>query len=251
MPPRSIGARSRRRALAEGLQSNRAAENRYVREFRGVLGALHRETLSFLEPRLSKVARADSHNEITNEFDLFLHSILPSLRRHVGPAFDRMIASVLKTNAAAMRKMGISTNELRLGAALDHARDENIRLVENAGRVYAKQVREVFSDPEVGALRVEELKARLLERADVSTSRAELIARDQVLKVNGQITQIRQENAGITEYVWSTSRDERVRESHAALEGETFSWSSPPEPGHPGQDYQCRCVALPVIPGLD
>jgi len=82
---------------------------------------------------------------------------------------------------------------------------------------------------------------------DVAESRAQLIARDQTSKMNSAFTQARQQSVGITKYVWQTSGDERVREEHAALDGETFSWDSPPDVGNPGDDYQCRCVALPVI----
>jgi SPP1 gp7 family putative phage head morphogenesis protein len=97
-------------------------------------------------------------------------------------------------------------------------------------------------------LRVEVLAHELRERFNVSDSRAELIARDQVLKLNGQINRHRQLSAGVEEYVWLTAGDERVRESHAALDGQTFSWHSPPAVGHPGQDFQCRCQAIPLIP---
>ncbi len=81
---------------------------------------------------------------------------------------------------------------------------------------------------------------------------AKLIARDQTAKLNAQITKSQQKDAGVTKYKWSTSRDERVRESHAALEGKIFSWDNPPETDggrhcHPGEDYQCRCCALPVF----
>jgi len=102
-------------------------------------------------------------------------------------------------------------------------------------------------------LRVERLAYDLRERFRVSDSRAELIARDQVLKLNGQIDRQRQQQAGITEYIWRTSRDERVRETHAILDGTRQSWATPPEvaPGryeHPGGDYQCRCSAEAIIP---
>jgi SPP1 gp7 family putative phage head morphogenesis protein len=131
------------------------------------------------------------------------------------------------------------------------AREASIQLVENAARVYAKQVREVFQDPETIGMRVEDLQARLLARGNVSESRAELIARDQTLKLAGAINQARQEAAGVERYVWSTSGDERVRDEHQALDGQTFSWDSPPEPGHPGEDIQCRCIALPIIAELE
>lgn len=84
---------------------------------------------------------------------------------------------------------------------------------------------------------------------NVSENRAELIARDQTSKFNGDLTRLRQTNIGITKYVWSTSLDERVREEHAALEGKTFSWNDPPDEGNPGEAINCRCVALPVFEG--
>lgn len=48
-----------------------------------------------------------------------------------------------------------------------------------------------------------------------------------------------------THYIWRTSGDDRVRASHAANNGRIFSWDAPPETGHPGVDYNCRCWAEP------
>jgi SPP1 gp7 family putative phage head morphogenesis protein len=81
---------------------------------------------------------------------------------------------------------------------------------------------------------------------------AALIARDQVAKLNGNLTMLRQKNAGVKHYVWRTSMDERVRPSHAALEGKEFAWSGAPAPpeGHPGQPIQCRCTAEPDMKEL-
>jgi len=79
-------------------------------------------------------------------------------------------------------------------------------------------------------------------------NRAKLIARDQVSKLNGQLTGLRQKNIGIEKYPWRTSQDERVRPSHIANNGKVFSWDSPPPAtGHPGEDVQCRCHAEPIF----
>ena len=120
-----------------------------------------------------------------------------------------------------------------------------------------EEMRETLTKAEAGAWRVEDLRKQIQADFDVTKSKADLLARDQVLKLNGQLTQLRQQNAGISEYDWSTSGDERVREIHGDLDGTRQSWDSPPivsEDGrreHPGGDYQCRCVAIPVIPWLD
>lgn len=79
-------------------------------------------------------------------------------------------------------------------------------------------------------------------------SRARLIARDQVSKLNGQLTQARQSGLGITHYFWRTSGDERVRDSHLEKEGNRYAWDdAPADTGHPGEDINCRCTAEPDL----
>ena len=87
---------------------------------------------------------------------------------------------------------------------------------------------------------------------------ARRIARDQIGKLNGDLSRDKQTAAGVVEYVWRTSRDERVRGrpgglfphakySHWDREGQVFRWDDPPPDGHPGRAIQCRCTASPVI----
>lgn len=84
------------------------------------------------------------------------------------------------------------------------------------------------------------------------TWQAERIARDQVLSFNAEIRETRQRALGVREFVWRTSQDQRVRESHAELDGETFSYDDPPivdgEPTLPGEAILCRCTAEAVVP---
>lgn len=99
--------------------------------------------------------------------------------------------------------------------------------------------------------RWEEISGYIEERFGVAESRADLIARDQVGKLNGQLTELRQTDLGITQFIWRTSNDERVRESHAELEGEVCDWNDPPEVDGevaiPGEPINCRCWAEPVF----
>ena len=92
--------------------------------------------------------------------------------------------------------------------------------------------------------------SRLLELTyKTSGYQTRRIARDQTNKTIGRLSQARQEQSGIKQYVWRTSMDGRVRETHAAVNGQVFDWSNPPPntDGHPGHAIQCRCVAEPVI----
>ena len=74
------------------------------------------------------------------------------------------------------------------------------------------------------------------------------LTRDQTSKAIGQLTQARHRQLGITEYTWRTAQDERVRDTHAALDGIRQRYDSPPSVGNPGDDIMCRCVAIPYIP---
>lgn len=49
------------------------------------------------------------------------------------------------------------------------------------------------------------------------------------------------------EYIWHTVGDGKVRSSHADRDGKIFSWNDPPDGGHPGEDYNCRCWAEDVL----
>lgn len=238
--------RARRRRAAKLLAVSKTLEARYVRALRGVVREVARAYDRQVEAQVSAMGRSDATKVSLGS------AIEVAIARTVGPLFDRHAAAVQKANGKALRLLGIRpTQEPRLAAEIAKRRQENIDLVINAGRSYAGAVQEIVNNPSNFGLRVEEIKAKLQERSDVTESRAELIARDQTLKLNGAITEIRQTSAGINEYEWSTSLDERVRPEHAALEGQRFSWSSPPSVGHPGEDYQCRCVAVPVVAELE
>ena len=83
---------------------------------------------------------------------------------------------------------------------------------------------------------------------------AQFYARDQMAKLNADLTKEQQQDAGVEEYMWSDSGDQRVRCRHEELNGTKHKWNEPPvvdkrtgRKAHPGKDYRCRCVALPVF----
>lgn len=48
-------------------------------------------------------------------------------------------------------------------------------------------------------------------------------------------------------YIWRSQDDARVRAAHADYDDQAFAWSVPPAGGHPGQDWNCRCTAEPIV----
>lgn len=48
-------------------------------------------------------------------------------------------------------------------------------------------------------------------------------------------------------YIWHTVEDEKVRASHAALNGTVRDWADSPDPG---EEFNCRCWAEPIEEGI-
>lgn len=93
--------------------------------------------------------------------------------------------------------------------------------------------------------------------AEKRKGHAKFTARNQINNYNSISTKIRAQNLGITQAVWLTANDERVRPSHEAREGKTFELDkglySSLDGQHllPGTTYRCRCTYRLIIPGDD
>lgn len=162
-------------------------------------------------------------------------------RRHKGEFYRRLSAAV---------GVEVVVSEGFRGKILDGWNDDNAALIKSLTSTV--RIRDDVERAFVAGTRPEVLAKRWRERGlplefGTLEGRAKVIARDQVSKLNGRLTQARQEAIGITEYTWRDSRDQRVRDSHEARNGKRFKWSSPPPDGHPGHPVQCRCVAEAVL----
>lgn len=128
---------------------------------------------------------------------------------------------------------------------------QNIDLIKSIDSRTMERIRQSLSDAIIQNVSSAELSKYLSEEiqklAGTTISRATLIGVDQVGKLNGMMTQYRQQYAGIDRYEWETAHDSRVRPAHRARQGKTYKWDEPPADGNPGVPIRCRCVALPVF----
>lgn len=127
---------------------------------------------------------------------------------------------------------------------------ENVALIQSIPKRLHDDVQSLVTEGMRSGSRPETLRKRLLERTEVSKSRAQFIARDQIGKFNASLNTERQTKIGVTHYYWRTSKDQRVRPDHQARDGQRFAWDSPPPDGHPGTAVQCRCYAEPDLSAL-
>jgi SPP1 gp7 family putative phage head morphogenesis protein len=188
--------------------------------------------------------------ELARRFELDPDSATLSSRKMVN-SVKRTVDDRLRSEVR--RSVGIDIepfirNDNQLTPLIDQAVKDNVALIKSIPEQYFQKLEEHVVGAIVSGARHEKLKEVVGYVGKVTENRAKLIARDQVSKLNGSINRIRQSSIGIDEYVWSTSKDERVRETHADNEGKRFRWDNPPEEtGHPGEDINCRCVAIPYF----
>ena len=124
----------------------------------------------------------------------------------------------------------------------------NVQLIKSIRSQYLDKVQNAVTQSLVKGTLNKDLVQQIKDIGKTTEKRAVFIARDQSSKLNAALTQARHEDAGITKYTWSTSGDERVRESHAEKDGQIFEYANPPaDTGHPGHDVNCRCVQIPVL----
>lgn len=158
--------------------------------------------------------------------------------------------------------------EPELSGFMEVAGDQNVNKIVSLNSSYFDSIREMTNLALRKGTSVKELTDNIIALTGTTKSRANLIAIDQVQKLNSDLESQRQQNNHITRYIWRTRRNARVRSKantggvsdHAGLGEAVFDWKFPPvtvltgkragERNHPGQDINCKCWAEPVIEDL-
>ncbi|WP_431810816.1 minor capsid protein [Lysinibacillus capsici] len=133
---------------------------------------------------------------------------------------------------------------------LNRIRD-NVSYIKNIEDNYLSEIEKVVHEGVKEGRSIKQIRESILERVDVAESRAQFLAVDQTGSILGQMTAQRHQNIGIDKFTWYDASDERVRKSHKELSGKVFSYDDPPTINGrkllPGEDYRCRCVAIPIF----
>lgn len=139
-------------------------------------------------------------------------------------------------------------NSPRIAEKVNAMTTANVQLIKSIRSQYLDKVQNAVTQAVVNGTLNKDLVQQIKDIGKTTEKRAIFIARDQSSKLNAALTQARHEDVGITKYTWSTSGDERVRESHAEKDGQVFEYANPPaDTGHPGHDFNCRCVQIPYL----
>ncbi|OOF85124.1 phage minor head protein [Rodentibacter ratti] len=240
-----------------------AIEREYVKFLNGVANKISqtaRQKVEEIRPRFKANLRQDGIlNWLLWWLDelegLLLNSIdeidLQNLIHHYFTQADEFNKKQFHKVLKSAYRVNIFVSEPWLDEPLTLAELANIDLIKSIPRDLHDRLRGRFIQAVRNGERWESVKADLEKLFNLPEKRATLIARDQIGKLNGQLTRLRQENIGVKSYIWRGMLDERERERHVEREGKSFNWDEPPEDGHPGEPILCRCYAEAVLPDFD
>jgi len=151
----------------------------------------------------------------------------------------------------AVKGIDPTQREPWLDSFLNNKIKDNVSFIKNIKDDYLSEIEKVVRDGVKDGRTAKQIREQLVERVKVAESRAQFIAVDQTGSILGQMTAERHQQIGIDKFKWLTSHDERVRDSHKVLNKEVFSYNDPPTVNGrvvlPGEDYRCRCVAIPFF----
>lgn len=134
----------------------------------------------------------------------------------------------------------------------------NVNLIKSIPEEYLKSVETIVTNGVSSGARYSTIEKQILSKTGSANSklinRIKTIARNEISTINSQITLRRSEALGIKKGIYRTADDERVRKSHAELNGKEYvlakgAWSPSAQkliiPGL--TDINCRCSYSPII----
>lgn len=143
-------------------------------------------------------------------------------------------------------------------AAIAAAQAEQVELIKTLPRNAAEKAQEMA---EKAALETGDRSDKLIAQLQglepgYPEFAARRLARTEIAKSQSLLVEAQAKDAGVTHYVWCTMDDEAVRDSHKKLDGQIFRFDDLSDKDGdgcpaPGQIYNCRCYARPLLPGED
>lgn len=183
---------------------------------------------------------------------------------------QKTMAAIQKDFQSAAKALSVSprlTEDSSNRLAADY--NKNMKLyVTDFLHKEVKAMRDTVRENAQRGYRFDRLIDGIRGRYSVSQSKAKFLARQETSLFMSKFRRERFTEAGVDRYRWSTSNDARVRPesdltpdermhagNHRILDGQTFSYSgkapakymSSGSPCNPGEDFNCRCVDIPIL----
>lgn len=249
-------------ATIPGIEERAGTVRDYTAILRRMLREIAREVREGVIPQMQAemaVRSAMVQRDAPSDWFARLDAMIAGLQRTASDMVNRLLRLEAERHSdefmrVAKRVLGVDlaavVRQEDLTDYLDAVALRNAALIKGLSEDTVKRVKQRAIEAVLAGQSTKALRRTLADEFGIMGRRAELIARDQTAKLTSDLNRIRQQQAGIDEYRWRTSRDERVRERHRQLEGTKYKWgeSTGAEGGlPPGQPIQCRCTAEGVV----
>lgn len=252
--------------IGKPIQPPLGIELRYTKDLRGLTAECDRILRQMIRAGLpgwieeAGVRQDGWVDSVTSAFTRAWNGILAKIhldgsvhvRRASVETADYVSRSWTRTLQAAYGGLFSVRRPPTLAERLEAWETQNLALIEEGLRARTTRLQGVIVQAVMNGTPISQVERKVRDALGVGRGRAKMIARDQVGKLTGNLAMMNQQASGVDEYIWGTSLDDRVRPTHRTKEGKKFRWDTPPaDTGHPGEDFQCRCVAKPILPVLE
>jgi SPP1 gp7 family putative phage head morphogenesis protein len=260
---RRYNATGKPRGVVAAPRWPRAVERDYAADLVEIVRSLRARADSVMAGLPDLVRRRDSVR--TDEVRKAAQVIAKVREANTAQQAERASQAAGKATAEVNRKelarqtagrLGVDLTPLlrdpKMAALIEGFVVENVTLIKSLGNRSIDELEKLITRAYVDGTRAEDLAAQISERWGIAERHARLIARDQIGKLNGQVTAARHAELGITRYEWLSMRDGRVRPRHKTRHGKVYSYAGKDAaPSNPGQDVACRCVGKPLLQDIE
>lgn len=257
---------------ARGVRPDMTNGIQYNVELQRIVKSVSRDVNAVVMPVVRNLApeyQRDAAITLDSWVDVLTAALRTVRQRYESPQFLALVADIARrfvttannsNRRRTERDLGINiySDSQTLQDYLAVSTADNVALIKSIPSQYLTQVESIVMANVRAGGRPSNIAKALQQQLGVTERRAKMIARDQVAKINGDLSAKRQQDAGFPYFSWDDSDDERVRHRHSEIANKVtaygkgiYRWDNPPlsdkgVPIIPGEDYQCRCIGRPV-----
>ena len=235
----------------EVFKPKKATENKFKQQLADISKKIHDAAMQVHSPEdLAKfISKLHGYKSTLKPFaDKTANRIIEDVRR-INDRSWKSYSAISKKHSQELRK---ALKNPRFAKTIKGLKKEASMLITSLPDTASKKAVEYANDYAIRGMRAEDLIDKVQKLGSVTKNRAKLIARTEIARATTIMTQSRAVSIGSNSYIWHSSTDGRVRDSHAEMNGEEVFWANPPTldglTGHAGEFPNCRCWPEPVIP---
>lgn len=256
------------------LKTPRSVELEYYKQLKQLANEMKKDVNETIMPILENISLDSSYTKDVGVYDLLnALNILQGKYSNILAFSSRVATGVVNKllnlgndkfnkslESAYGADVGRIINQNKLNDLVALQRQKNMVLIKSIPSEFFKQIELIIQNGVSGNKTYKDIAKEIKDIEGISSvygkldNRVKAIARQEVSVINSNLNNARAESAGITQAKWQASMDERTRESHAERDGKIFDLkegcysSLDGKYLQCGQDFNCRCQAIYIIP---